>query len=266
MTKWAALPALVLALGVPTTPALAQDAGTTQASSDRARIDSVTVTARKREELSQQVPLAMTALTSELQKPVVRDLSDLNGFSANVRIEPDSTRSGGINISIRGINPVRTDDNSFDPPIAVMIDGVHLGTLAGQLLENFDLERIEILRGPQGTLFGKNTTAGVVNVKTKKPIFNEWGFDASYLYGDYGRQELKGSINIPVVDDTLAFRIAGFMQESDGYYENGKVSLGSAGGDYIGDGDEIGGDDSESGRIKMLWAPTDSLSIHLQYE
>jgi iron complex outermembrane receptor protein len=150
--------------------------------------------------------------------------------------------------------------------VGVIVDDFVVPHMQTQLLDPYDIESVEVLRGPQGTLFGKNTTAGVVNITTKKPIFNEWGGDLSYLYGDYGRQELKGSINIPVIDNTLAFRIAGFLQESDGYYENGKVSLGSAGGDYVGNGKDIGGDDSESGRAKMLWAPTDNLSFHLQYE
>lgn len=167
MIKWGLVPAAFVSFGMDVTPAMAQDGD-----GARARIENVTVTARKREEASQSVPLAMTALTTQLEKPTVRDLSDLNGFSANVRIEPDQARGGGINISIRGINPVRTDDNSFDAPIAVMIDGVHLGILSGQLLENFDLERVEILRGPQGTLFGKNTVGGVINVIRSRPTGN----------------------------------------------------------------------------------------------
>jgi len=210
------VPAALMTFGMSGVPAQAQDAGGEQA---RARIENITVTARKREELSQTVPLAMTALTTELEKPSIRDLSDLNGFSANVRIEPDQARGGGINISIRGINPVRTDDNSFDAPIAVMVDGVHLGILSGQLLENFDLERVEILRGPQGTLFGKNTVGGVINVIRSRPT-GEWGAKLKYTFGDNGQQEIRAVFNVPMVEDKLAFK--GFFTyiHDEGYIFN----------------------------------------------
>ena len=212
--KWAILPAALFSFGAVSIPAEAQEG-----EQARARIDSVTVTARKREELSQTVPLAMTALTAELEKPTVRDLSDLNGFSANVRIEPDQTRGGGINISIRGINPVRTDDNSFDAPIAVMIDGIHMGILSGQLLENFDLERVEILRGPQGTLFGKNTVGGVVNVIRSRPT-GEWGAKLKYTFGKNSQHEVRGVFNVPMVEDKLAFKAFFTYQKDDGYIYN----------------------------------------------
>jgi iron complex outermembrane receptor protein len=200
MIKWGLVPAAFVSFGMDVTPAMAQDGD-----GARARIENVTVTARKREEASQSVPLAMTALTTQLEKPTVRDLSDLNGFSANVRIEPDQARGGGINISIRGINPVRTDDNSFDAPIAVMIDGVHLGILSGQLLENFDLERVEILRGPQGTLFGKNTVGGVINVIRSRPT-GEFGARLKYTVGKNGQHEARSVFNVPVIEDVLAFK------------------------------------------------------------
>ena len=128
-------------------------------------IEEVVVTARKQEESSQDVPIAMTAISEQLENSTIRNLTDLNGFAPNVTIGEDGSRGGGgAVINIRGISPTRSDDNSFDAPIGVMIDGVYLGTLAGQVLENFDLERVEVLRGPQGTLFGKNTVGGVVTL------------------------------------------------------------------------------------------------------
>jgi len=212
----AMLPAAAIALGAMGAPAMAQEAGATKA---RATIENVTVTARKREELSQSVPLAMTALTGEIQKPTVRDLTDLNGFSANVRIDADRSRAGGLNIQIRGISPVRTDDNSFDAPIAVMVDGIHMGTLAGQLLENFDLERIEILRGPQGTLLGKNTVGGAINVIRSRPT-GEFGGKLKYTFGKWGQQEVRAIFNIPIVEDKLAAKAFFTHLHSDGFIKN----------------------------------------------
>ena len=104
-------------------------------------LEEVIVTARKVEESAQSVPVAITAITTELQRSSVRNLTDLNGYAPNVIISRDGGRSNGANINIRGISPTRSDDNSFDAPIAVMIDGVHLGSNAGQIMENFDLDQ-----------------------------------------------------------------------------------------------------------------------------
>ena len=99
-------------------------------------IEEVVVTARKISESSQDVPVAITAISKELSSSTIRDLVDLNGFAPNVQISEDGSRGGGgANITIRGISPTRSDDNSFDSPIGVMIDGIYLGSLAGQVLE-----------------------------------------------------------------------------------------------------------------------------------
>ena len=156
-------------------------------------IEEIILTARKREESAQDVPVAITALSAELENSTVRSLADLNGYAPNVSIGVDASRGpGAASISIRGIGPVRTDDNSFDSPVGVMVDGIYLGSLAGQVVENFDLERVEILRGPQGTLFGKNTVGGVLNVVRSRPT-GELGARLKYTAGKWGQQELRGT-------------------------------------------------------------------------
>ena len=156
-------------------------------------IEEIIVTARKREESAQDVPVAITALSAELENSTVRSLADLNGYAPNVSIGVDASRGpGAASISIRGIGPVRTDDNSFDSPVGVMVDGIYLGSLAGQVVENFDLERVEILRGPQGTLFGKNTVGGVLNVVRSRPT-GKLGARLKYTAGKWGQQELRGT-------------------------------------------------------------------------
>ncbi|MDX1580139.1 MAG: TonB-dependent receptor, partial [Alphaproteobacteria bacterium] len=169
------------------------------------RLDTVTVTARKREEISQRVPITMTALTSELRRPTFRDLRDVNGQSANVRFGSDPSRPNAADVQIRGISGTRTDDNSFDSPIGVMIDGIHLGSLSGQIIENFDIERVEILRGPQGTLFGKNTVGGVVHVIRTRPT-GEWGARVKLTGGSFGNFEARAVVNIPAIEDKLALK------------------------------------------------------------
>ena len=161
----------------------AQESGASEDS--RATLEEIVVTARKVQESAQDVPVAITAITEELEQSSVRNLTDLNGFAPNVVINRDGGRSNGANINIRGISPTRSDDNSFDAPIAVMIDGVYLGSNAGQILKNFDIERVEILRGPQGTLFGKNTVGGVVNVIRSRPT-GEFGGRFKATAGENG--------------------------------------------------------------------------------
>ena len=185
-------------------------------------IEEVIVTARKREESAQEVPVAITALSGELRNSTIRNLADVNGFAPNVQIDENPGRTGGSSITIRGISPTRVDDNSLDSPIAVMIDGIFLGTLSGQIIENFDLERIEILRGPQGTLFGKNTVGGVINVVRSRPT-GEMGAKVKYTHGKWGQRELRAVVNTPLIEDTLAAKVYYTTVESDGYIYNANL-------------------------------------------
>lgn len=185
-------------------------------------IEEVVVTARRREESAQDVPIPITALTQELTKSNIRDLSDLNGFAPNVSIGRDSSRSNAASVTIRGISPTRTDDNSLDSPVGIMIDGIYLGSLAGQLLENFDLERVEVLRGPQGTLFGRNTVGGVVNVVRSRPT-GELGGKMRLTGGEDGQREFRGVLNFPIMDERLAGKLFYTNLQFDGFLPNDTV-------------------------------------------
>lgn len=195
-------------------------------------IEEVVVTARKREEAAQDVPVAITALSDELMNSTIRELRDINGYAPNVDFGENGSRGGGGGaIQIRGISATRTDDNSFDSPIGVMIDGIYLGSMAGQNLENFDLERVEILRGPQGTLFGKNTVGGVIHVIRSRPT-GELGAKTKLTLGDDGLRELRLVGNAPLMQDTLALKLFGTVQEDDGFIKNITIGGKSAKKDY----------------------------------
>jgi iron complex outermembrane receptor protein len=208
-------------------------------------LEEIVVTARKVEESSQSVPIAITAISAELRNSTIRDLTDLNGFAPNVIIGEDGGRAGGGgSINIRGINPPRSDDNSFDAPIAVVIDGVFLGSGAGQIIENFDLERIEILRGPQGTLFGKNTVGGVINVIRSRPT-GEFGGRFKVTVGEDGQQEFRGVLNTALIEDTLAAKFTYTTMQHDGWLKN------------ITTGDDVPEVDYQNYGITLLWTPND---------
>jgi len=219
----------------------------------------------------QKTPIAVTAIGSEdIARLVARDISgisaDVPNFSAS-RI----TAFNAASFAIRGIG--LTDIIVYlDSPVAVNIDDFVTPSVQTQLLDTFDIDRVEVLRGPQGTLFGKNTTGGLVNVTTKKPQLGESDVEARALYGSFNRYQVQGAINVPI-GDTFAVRGTVSYNKSDGYYENG-ATYGPTFG-FVpdvtglqgkGNGDSVGGDDSVNGRLKGLWEPNDAMSLLLQYE
>ncbi len=215
------------------------------AAEDTAVIEEIVVTARKREESVQDIPVAVTALTTELENASVRNLTDLTGYSPNLIFSEDGSRGGGgANINIRGISPTRSDDNSFDAPIAVVVDDVYLGTLAGQVMENFDLERVEILRGPQGTLFGKNTVGGVINVVRSRPT-GELGAKFNVTLGEDGQQELRAVVNM-ALSDQLALKLFGTDIQYDGHINN------------ITTGNDAGERDYQNVGATLLWEASEN--------
>lgn len=209
-------------------------------------IEEIIVTARKTEESVQDVPIAITALSSEqLQSSTIRTLSDLTGYIPNATINEDGGRGGGgALIQIRGISATRSDDNSFDSPVAVMIDGIYLGSLAGQAIENFDLERIEVLRGPQGTLFGKNTVGGVVHAIRSRPT-GEFGVRLKVTLGEEGQEELRAVVNTSLIEDTLAAKFFATSINDDGFMKN--VTIGG----------NTGETDYQNYGVTLLWTPND---------
>ncbi len=219
----------------------------------QAVIEEIVVTARKQEESVQDVPIAVTALTTELENATIRNMTDLTGWAPNLIFAEDGSRGGGgANINIRGISPTRTDDNSFDAPIAVVIDDVYLGTLSGQVIENFDLERIEVLRGPQGTLFGKNTVGGVINVVRSRPT-KELGGKFKLTGGEDGQQEIRAVVNMGNGED-FGVKLFGTSIQSDGYYSNRTT------------GNDVGDRDYHNVGATVLWQPTEKFEASFTAE
>lgn len=236
-----AVPALLMSMGVasaqeamPTAQKMASNAVV----NSNAQVEEVIVTARKREESAQRVPIAITAISGQLKTADVQNVSDLVAYTPNVRIDPTYTRADAPEINIRGISAARADDDSLEAPIGVFIDGVYLGTLPGQLIENFDLQRIEVLRGPQGTLFGRNTVGGALNVVRTEPT-GEWGANLSYQTGSWNDQEFKGVFNAPIIKDVLALKLFINSENRDGYLHNTYLNINQPQKDYKNYGAEL---------------------------
>lgn len=214
-------------------------------------LEEIVVTARKRDESIQDVPVSVSALGVELEQASVRRLDDIQNYSPNLLIGRTNGIASGAAISIRGVSS-NESDKSFDPAIGVVMDGMFLGTSSGVLLQNFDIERIEVLRGPQGTLFGKNTTGGIINV-IRGEVTKEWGADISGAFGDHGREDIKAVVNAPL-GENAGIKLFGASIESDGFIYNRTLDQ------------DVGGDDIANYGFAALFEPSDDLSIKLHYE
>ena len=207
--------AVLVALALSAAPVTAQETEQTQESGRS--IETIVVTAQKREQNLQDVPIVVTAISEQLlQDTGVKDIKDLTLLTPGLIVTSTSNESS-TTARIRGIGTVG-DNPGLESSVGIVIDGVYRprnGVSFGDLGE---LERIEVLKGPQGTLFGKNTSAGVINVVTKKPAF-DFGSDIELTAGNYGALEGSASLNGPIVGDDVAGRIFVAARERDGYLD-----------------------------------------------
>lgn len=206
--------AVLAALALSAWPAAGQGVG----SSNEARtIETIIVTAQKREQSLQDVPIVVTAISGQLlQDSGVRDIKDLTLLTPGL-IVTSTTSETVTTARIRGVGTVG-DNPGLESSVGVVIDGVYRprnGVSFGDLGE---LERIEVLKGPQGTLFGKNTSAGVINVVSKKPTF-DFGANVELTTGNYGAREGSFSLNGPLAGNVLAGRLYAAARERDGFYD-----------------------------------------------
>lgn len=237
-------------------------------------LEEVMVTATRRAETDiQTTPISVSALTtSDIENLTPRDLGDIASLVPNF----SAGRPAGFNaasFAMRGVGQTSIIVYQ-DPQVGVTIDDFVVPHIQTQLLEMFDIAQIEVLRGPQGTTFGKNTTGGVVNVRTKRPELDVNSLDVQGRLENFGRFETRVAANV-AVSDTLAIRASGLYMESDGYWRNGAtfgpVTPFDPASPYVGatgtgDGRRLGGDDTISGRIKALWQPTENFTALAQYE
>jgi iron complex outermembrane recepter protein len=188
-----------------------------------AKLEEIVVTAQRHEQNVQDVPISMSVLDSEfLASQGVTDVREALLFAPNVKVE-----SAGFFAAprIRGFT-VNNNNYAFEPPAGMAIDGVPYTNVAYFQSALFDIDRVEVLRGPQGTTFGKNTTAGVIQVITKDPADQYTGF-VDLQYGELNRGRLESGVGGPLRKDLVNFRIAGLFDHRDGFVDNTTAALSS---------------------------------------
>ncbi|MDB5396722.1 MAG: TonB-dependent receptor [Rhodospirillales bacterium] len=199
----------------------------TGAGASNAQLEEIVVTARRTEEKQQQTPVAVTAITTQmLDRLNIQTPSQLSQVIPNFVLSQGSGGPTNVAISIRGIGnqePLLT----VDSPVGVYLDGVYLGRDAALNVDLVDLARVEVLRGPQGTLFGRNTSGGAVNMVTKDPA-NEFGFEEKTGYGEYDGWFTKTSINTGELGDSGIKAIVAYLhKDRDGFVHNPYASAGN---------------------------------------
>ncbi|WP_439472561.1 TonB-dependent receptor [Brevundimonas sp.] len=218
-----------------------------------ATVDDIIVTAQKREQNLQDVPIVVTSLAAEtLQDAGVRDIKDLQILTPGMTVTSTSSEAS-TTARIRGVGTVG-DNPGLESSVGVVIDGVYRSRNSVGFGDLGELARIEVLKGPQGTLFGKNTSAGVINIITEAPSFTP-GYNAEVTVGNYGAMGASGSITGPITD-TLAMRLYAARRVRDGFYDVN-----------IGDGPRPETDDQNQDfgavRGQLLWLPNDNTSFRL---
>lgn len=205
----------MIAAGAVASAAAAQD----QAAVPEAGFDEIIVTAQRRAERLQEVPVAVSAVNAaQIEARFSRDLLDLGSIAPNLIVDP-ILGNGTAAISIRGIQ-LNDVEKSFDPAVGVFLDGVYLASTTGALLTVFDAASIEVLRGPQGTLFGRNTIGGLVNVRRNRPT-GELGGRVSATYGRFDQFDLKGVLNLPAfAGGAIKAKVAAVRLDGGGYFYN----------------------------------------------
>jgi iron complex outermembrane receptor protein len=213
-------------------------------------LEEVIVTAQKRSQSVQEIPLAVTALSADMLEE--RGITDIASLVSSVPGMHFGQAGSNTRITIRGIGTEQTTVTG-DPGVAFHIDGVYQSRSSAGNALFYDLQRVEVLRGPQGTLYGRNATGGSVNLISNEPINEREGSIEAQL-GDDQQQRLRGVFNTPLIDDKLLMRISGQWDQRDGYYENN-----TPGADDIQDVDGV------DLRAQLSYLATDSFDARLIY-
>ncbi|MDP6828391.1 MAG: TonB-dependent receptor [Kiritimatiellia bacterium] len=232
---------LVLCVGLPVPTALA--------AADEGVLEEIIVTARKREESLQDLAMSVSALGAmEIEANFATDIRDLIYISPNTVLDDTNQGPGGVAAAyIRGIGVSEVEKN-FDPAVGVVVDGVFLGSMSGSITRAIDLERVEVARGPQGTLFGRNTIGGVIKLERSKPTMTTGG-KVRVGYGDYDTSMIDFIVNFGNGENYGLKLTGSFREQDEGFFDN------------VATGDDEGRNEYTSLGANFLWIPADGLEL-----
>lgn len=209
-------------------------------------LEEVVVTARKRQESIQDTPIAVTAMDQmALESANIRSINELSQHVPGLKLTKGST--GGASVNIRGIGQ-RDNRVTLEPGAAIYVDGVYIARQEGSMFNTMEIQNIQVLRGPQGTLFGKNTISGAVLVESVKPG-EEWEAFVEGRAGNYNRRDVRMGVNIPIIEDKFFSRFSYSNQKMDGYMEN--VFLDT----------EASNENKQAAIAQLRWLATDELVV-----
>ncbi len=217
-------------------------------------LQEIVVTAEKREQSLQDIPVSITAFSPlMIENKGITGIADLNGAVPNVQFTPFPNAATNMRIFIRGIGNVN-DQITQDPSVAVYVDGIYSARIQGQATEVADLERIEVLRGPQGSLYGRNATGGAINFITKAPSFDAFSGTQRLSLGNYDMFEARTFLNAPIAE-RFAAQVSYLHSQRDGFVQN------------LGTGAPRFGDKRRDAyRLALRWQPADGLDIRYSYD
>jgi iron complex outermembrane receptor protein len=251
----------VLALSA---PALAQDEATVEEGTGVGN-SVIVVTAQKKSQNLQDVPISISAFDSEaLEAARIEGIEDIGTLTPGLYITPNPADNNGVRLNIRGVG-------TFDPQVgqdsrvAIYIDGVYVGKSQGLAFDSPDLERIEVVKGPQGTLYGRNAVAGAVNLISKRPEGGDFTGEVKGSYGRFNEMSIKGAINVPLGEDG-GFRISGAYGSEDGWVKNAGPGTDFGGGERYSIRAALGADLTPDLRFDMAVDYNNSSNEPLYYQ
>lgn len=221
---------------------------------DASGVEEIIVTAERREQRLQDVPISIVALsTRDLDNKGIDDLTDLRSEVPALHITPHPNSASTARIFLRGIGN-NDDQVTQDPSVGIYLDGVYVARSQGLAMEVAELERIEVLRGPQGSLYGRNATGGAINFITKAPVLGEWSAEQRLTYGNYDLFRLRTRVNVPI-GETAAVELAYLRSQKDGFVANRGTGVA-----------RFGDQRRDAYRAALRWQPTDAIDIRYGYD
>ena len=226
------------------------DAAAPPAQGGQGGLQEIVVTAQRRTERLQTVPISITAANAAaLAEARVDNVANIGAITPSVTFRVTNIASSSANVVIRGLGTAGIS-RSFEGSVGVFIDGVYRTRAAAALQDFLDIDNLQVLRGAQGTLFGKNTTAGALLLTSTRPSLTETGGSIDATYGNYNAYSARASVNVPL-SGNLALRVSGLASGTDGFFTD------------VNTGHRVNSDSTAAGKAQLLWAPSSSVTVRL---